>query len=272
VPAEDIARLTRGVERCLKLAFEGHLERVYSAAVETIDVALGVLAHPGEGVHPGVVLVHDVWGVTDHTRDLARRLAADGFAVLALDLYRNKGDFRIDAPGPWMRSLSDPEAVADVREAAAFLARHPASNGRPAAVIGFCMGGMVALLAACAVPELAAAVPFYGLLSHEHGLLFADAGLDPEKKPRQPLDAVVDLLCPLLCFFGAEDEFVPMSDIERLEQRLTATEIPTEVVVYPDAGHAFMNDARADAYRPEAARDAWARMTAFLRAHLEAGA
>jgi carboxymethylenebutenolidase len=168
-----------------------------------------------------------------------------------------------------MRALSDPEAVADVREAAAFLARHPASHGRPVGVIGFCMGGMVALLAACSAPELAAAVPFYGLLSHEHGLLHADEGLDPEKKPRQPLDAVADLLCPLLCFFGAEDEFVPMSDVERLKQRLAAAAVPAEVMVYPDAGHAFMNDTRPDAYRSEAARDAWARMTAFLRSHLD---
>jgi len=216
-----------------------------------------------------VVLVHDVWGVSDHTRDLAQRLAAEGFAVLAVDLYRNKGDFRIDAPGPWMRALSDPEAVADVREAAAFLKRHPASLGRSVGVAGFCMGGMVALLAACAIPELAAAVPFYGLLSHEHGLLFAEAGLDPRKKPRQPLDAVADLLCPLLCFFGAEDEYVPMSDVERLKNRLAAGGVPAEVVVYPGAGHAFMHDGRPDAYRPEAARDAWARMTAFLHRHLE---
>jgi carboxymethylenebutenolidase len=192
--------------------------------------------------------------------------------VLAVDLYRNMGDLRIDAPGPFMRALSDPEAIADVREAAAFLARHPASAGRPVGVVGFCMGGMVALLAACAASELAAAVPFYGLLSHEHGLLYADAGLDPEKKPRQPLAAAADLLCPLLCFFGAEDEYIPMSDVERLRQQLAAVEMPTEVVVYPDAGHAFLNDTRPDAYRPEAARDAWSRMLAFLHSRLESTA
>jgi len=239
--------------------------------VEIIDVDLGVLVHPRDGVHPGVVLVHDVWGVSEHTRDIARRLAAEGFAVLAVDLYRNLGDFRIDAPGPFMRELSDPEAIADVRAAAEFLAQHPASRGRQVAVVGFCMGGMVALLAACAASELAAAVPFYGLLSHEHGLLYTDAGLDPQKKPRQPLDAVADLGCPLLCFFGAEDEYVPNSDVELLRHRLAAGEIPAEVVVYAGAGHAFMNDGRPDAYHSDAARDAWARMTAFLHGHLDDG-
>jgi carboxymethylenebutenolidase len=240
--------------------------------VETLDVDLGVLAHPREGVHPGVVLVHDVWGVSDHTRDVTRRLAAEGFAVLAVDLYRRLDNVRIEAPGAWMQALSDPEAIADVREAAAFLARHPASRGRPVGVTGFCMGGMLALLAACALPELAAAAPFYGLLSHEHGLLYAADGLDPEKKPRQPLDAVSDLQCPLLCFFGADDEFIPVSDVEQLERRLATQRQTSEVVVYPGAGHAFLNDTRPDAYRPEAARDAWARLTAFLHAHLDADA
>jgi carboxymethylenebutenolidase len=237
--------------------------------LEAIDVELGLLAHPPGGPHPGVVLVHDVWGVSAHTRDIACRLAAEGFAVLAVDLYRRMDEVRIDAPGPWMRALSDPEAVADVRAAAAYLARHPAASGRPVGVTGFCMGGMVALLAACEAPELAAAVPFYGLLSHEHGLLFTEAGLDPARKPRQPLDAVVDLLCPLLCFFGADDEFVPLSDVETLERRLAAGPVDAKVVVYPGAGHAFMNDGRLDAYRPEAARDAWARMTRFLHEHLD---
>jgi carboxymethylenebutenolidase len=236
--------------------------------MQTSENELGYLAHPSEGVHPGVVMIHDVWGVTHHTRDLARRLAEAGFSVLALDLYRRKGDWKIENPGSWMRSLSDPEAIADVRAGVAFLADHPASKGRPVGVMGFCMGGMVALLAACADTGVAAAVPFYGLLSHEHGILHAEEGLDPALKPRQPLDAVSDLRCPALCFYGDQDEFVPLADIELLRERLAYNEIAGEVVVYPGAGHAFMNEPRVEAYRPEAARDAWARMTAFLHEHL----
>jgi carboxymethylenebutenolidase len=215
-----------------------------------------------------VVVIHDVWGLSDHTRDVSVRLAGEGFCVLALDLYRRKAEVRLDDPGAWIRSLSDPEAVADVAAATAFLARHPASAGRPAGVTGFCMGGTYALHAACADTGVAAAVPFYGMLSHEHGLLHDPGGLDPALKPRQPLDAAADLRCPVLCFFGDRDDFVPLSDIEELERRLGATGVESEVVVYPGAGHAFMNDTRPGAYREEAARDAWSRTIAFFRRHL----
>lgn len=232
------------------------------------DVELGFLAHPEGDPVPGVVLLHDVWGLSDHIRDMAGRLAAEGFAVLALDLYRRKGRWQIQDPGAWMRELSDPGALADVQAGVAFLASDPASAGRRCGVAGFCMGGMYALLAACGCEGLSAAVPFYGILSHEHGLLHAEGGLDPARKPRQPLDAAPDLRCPMLAFFGTEDPYIPQGDVDRLKERLPAAGPPAEVVVMAGAGHAFMNDTRPDAYRPEAAREAWARTTAFLREHL----
>jgi carboxymethylenebutenolidase len=232
------------------------------------DVELGYLAYPKGGTHPGVVMIHDVWGLTDHTRDLARRLAQEEFAVLALDLYRRARPEKIENPGQWMRDLSDPQVLADVRAGVEFLGAHPASVGRGAGVIGFCMGGMYSLLAACGVEGLSAAVSFYGLLSFQHGILHDPAGLDPAKKPREPLAALADLVCPLLCFYGDRDEFVSMQDIERLKAGLADASHPAEVVMCPGCGHAFMNDTRAEAFRPEAAETAWKRMVAFLRMHL----
>ncbi|MFQ5418660.1 MAG: dienelactone hydrolase family protein [Myxococcota bacterium] len=236
--------------------------------METIDVELGHLAHPGGGPHPGVVMIHDVWGVSEHTRDLGRRLASEGFSVLVLDLYRRMGDVQIANPGAWMRALSDPDAIADVQAAVDYLAEHPASRGRKVGVTGFCMGGMYALLAACACRGLSATVPFYGLLSHQHGILFDENGLDPALKPRQPVDAADDLGCPLLAFFGDEDEFIPASDIDSLKQRLAKVDQPSDVVVYPGAGHAFMNETRPEVFRPGVSGDAWARTVAFLHEHL----
>jgi carboxymethylenebutenolidase len=237
----------------------------------TRDVELGCLALPAgqsESSLPGVVMIHDVWGLYDHYRDLARRLAEEGFGVLALDLYRRRGDVKIEDPGSWIRNLSDPEIQLDVEAAAAFLAAEPATRDRKVAVVGFCMGGMYALLAGCGAKGVSAVVPFYGLLSHEHGLLHSDAGLDPERKPRSPLEAAGELQCPLLGFFGAEDGFVPLDDVRELERRAGETGQPVEVIVYPGAGHAFMNDSRPEAYRPEAAADAWQRMLVFLRRQL----
>jgi carboxymethylenebutenolidase len=233
------------------------------------EVELGYLAHPEEGPVPGVVMIHDVWGLADHTRDLARRLAAEGFAVLAVDFYRREREVAIENPGAWMRALDDVQVLADVQAGVEFLGREPCSAGRRAGVTGFCMGGMYALMAACACRGLSAAVPYYGLLSHEHGLLHDEKGLDPKKKPRQPLDHAPELRCPLLGFFGGKDEFVPVDDVRELERRLEKSGQETEIVLYPDAGHAFMNDTRPAAYRPDEAADAWRRMVAFLHRHLD---
>jgi carboxymethylenebutenolidase len=234
------------------------------------DVELGFLALPeaAPGPAPGVVLVHDVWGLGEHARDLCRRLAAEGFAVLGIDLYRDLGEVKVEDPGRWMRQLSDPGVLADIAAGAAFLSADPAMRAPRVGVVGFCMGGMYALMAACGTPGVAAAVPFYGLLSHGHGLLHDPGGLDPARKPRQPLDAARDLRCPLLAFFGAEDAFIPLADVEELERRLAGASAPHELVVVPGAGHAFMNDTRPEAYREDAAREAWRRMVSFLREHL----
>jgi carboxymethylenebutenolidase len=95
-----------------------------------------------------------------------------------------------------------------------------------------------------------------------------EAGLDPAKKPRQPLDAIRDLSCPLLGLYGAEDALIPVADVEELKRRLAQTRHAHEVRLYPGAGHAFLNDTRPDAYRPEAAADAWSRLVPFLRSTL----
>jgi carboxymethylenebutenolidase len=235
--------------------------------MNTQNVELGYNACPQGAPRPGVVMIHDVWGLADHTRDLARRLAGEGFAVLAIDLYRREPDVKIENPGVWMRGFSDPQALADVAAAAAWLRAQPGCTGR-VGVAGFCMGGMYALLSACGDAGIEAAVAFYGLLSHRHGILHDEAGLDPARKPREPLAAAADLEHPLLCLFGDEDEFVPLADIDALREQLATTSPASEVVVYPGCGHAFMNDTREDAYRPETAAVAWPRMVAFLRQQL----
>jgi carboxymethylenebutenolidase len=236
--------------------------------VQTQAVELGYFAHPDAGPSASLVMIPDVWGLTEHARDLACRFAREGFGVLVLDLYRAKGKYEITNPGEWMRALSDPDVLRDVQAGIDFLALARPTRARRTGVVGFCMGGMYALLAACQCRGLSAAVPFYGLLSHQHGILHAPEGLDRRLKPVQPLDAAPDLHCPLLAFFGDQDEFIPLADIEQLRQRLAEADPPSEVVVYPGAGHAFMNDTRPAAFRPEIAKQAWARTIAFLREQL----
>jgi carboxymethylenebutenolidase len=235
--------------------------------MHTQDVELGFLATPEGGPHPGVVLIHDVWGLTDHARDLAQRLSGDGFAVLALDLYRRLDEVKIDDPGAWMRALSDPEILGDVQAGADFLAAQPIARGKGIGVIGFCMGGMYALMAGASCTGIGASVPFYGLLSHQHGILHSEFP-DEALKPNEPLEVARDLRCPTLAFYGDRDEFVPLSDIELLKDRFAQSAQPAKVVVYPGAGHAFVNDTRPDAYRPDAAANAWQQMVTFLTEQL----
>jgi carboxymethylenebutenolidase len=236
--------------------------QVVSEAIE-----LGYLAHPAEATHPGVVVIPDVWGLSDHYRDLARRLAGEGFAVLALDVYRRLAEPKITDPGRWIRALDDRQLLADVQAAADCLAAHAAVGGKRVGVTGFCMGGTYAILAAAACRGLAAAVPFYGMLSAAHGLLAPAPGesLDRDKKPAAPLDVAASLRCPTLACFGADDPYVPIADVRDFEAKLGSEH---RVVVYPGAGHAFMNDTRPEMYRPEAARDAWQKLVAWLRERL----
>ncbi len=226
---------------------------------------IGFLSAPdGGGPHPGVVMIPDVWGLADHYRDLAGRLAAEGFAVLAIDPYRKTGKGAFTDPAQamqWIAGLPDPLVLETAQEAIDHLAAHPAVAGRKLGITGFCMGGQYTLLAACACRGLSACAPFYGMIR------YAD-DLDPAKKPRQPLDALVDLGCSVMGFYGEEDAIIPVADVRELRLRLDATSHGGQIVLYPGAGHAFMNDTREAMFREEAAADAWSRLVPYLRDEL----
>ena len=230
-----------------------------------IRLELGHLATPATPTQSGVVVVSDVWGLSDVYRSVAQRLADAGHAALALDIYRRTPGLSITDVGAFMRDLDDREVMADVQAAVDELHSRGAER---VAVIGFCMGGMYALIAGAQVQRVAAVAPFYGILSYEHGLLDTKLGMDRSKKPMSPLQAAASLRCPLLGFFGAQDQFVPLSDVDALRTQLAASSQPAEVRVYEGAGHAFMNETRPQMYRPEAAAAAWAELLAFLDRHL----
>jgi carboxymethylenebutenolidase len=211
---------------------------------------------------PGVVLIPDVRGLSEHYRDVARRLAGVGFFTLAVDLYSREGApvlADMDAVFCWIQSLPDRRVLADLAAAVDVVAARPEVGGRRVGITGFCLGGQYALMAACTVPRLAACVSWYGMLR------YAETN---ERKPESPLTMAPRLGCPYLGLFGEEDGLIPGRDVEELRGILEGAGKAFEIVTYPGAGHAFFNDARPDVYHPQAAADAWPRAVAFLRRHL----
>jgi carboxymethylenebutenolidase len=213
---------------------------------------------------PGVVIIHDVWGLSDQYHRVAQRLARAGFVALALDLYA-----RGETPGSpanmpavlkFLQRLPDRRVLADIQAALDFLAARPEVAGRKLGLTGFCMGGKYADLAAVHCRGLSAVVSWYGML---HADAIDDAN------PEHAIDALEALTCPLLAFFGADDVLIPSSEVEALRARVLARGLPVETVVYTGAGHAFANDSRPESYRAEAAGDAWRRTQAFFARELE---
>jgi carboxymethylenebutenolidase len=230
------------------------------------DTIGGTLYVPPGGLpRPAAVILHDVWGVYEPYHAAGRRLADAGFVALALDLYARgeKPGTPADMPAVmrFLHALPDRRVLADIQAAVDFLRARPEVAGRKVGVTGFCMGGKYAFLAAARCSGLAAAVPWYGMLR-------ADS-LD-DANPEHALDAAPDFRCPVLAFFGADDVLIPQRDVAELRQRAEKHGLELEAVVYTGAGHAFANESRPEAYRPEAAADAWRRALAFLAAKLEA--
>jgi carboxymethylenebutenolidase len=218
---------------------------------------------------PGLVFVHDVMGPSEHSQALARDLAAEGFGVLEIDLYRNLDTFSLDDVGAHILSLPDPEILADLDAGADWLGQTDSVRGRAVGIVGVCMGGTFTLLAACTSNRFRAAAPFYGILSYDTGLLANPTGRDSSRKPTSPIEAGGQLRTPLLASFGAEDAFVPAHDVLALETALRTSGVAFEIDRYPGAGHAFLNRTRPAAYHEDASRVAWARVIPFLHAELD---
>jgi carboxymethylenebutenolidase len=208
----------------------------------------GELAEPtGTGKLPGVVIVQEWWGVNDHVRSLAERLAEAGFFVVAPDLYDGKVTKDADEAARWMGELDTFAAVDKIAGAAAFLREHPRASGK-VGVMGFCLGGALSFAAACHVEGLSAVVPFYGVPA-------------PEKVDYGKVTA------PILAHFAKNDEWATVAKAEAIKAKLEGRGHPMELCVY-DAQHAFMNDTRPEVYDAASAKLAWDRSLAFLQKHL----
>jgi carboxymethylenebutenolidase len=214
----------------------------------------GYLAEPSENrIAPGVVVIQEWWGLNDQIKGVADKLAAAGYRALVPDLFRGKVALEAQEAEHLMNSLNFGDAAGqDVRGAVQYL---KASGSPKVGVTGFCMGGALTLLAAVNVPELDAAVVWYGVPPLEY--------VDASK-----------IKIPLMGHFGIRDTVFPIATVDELEKKLRQSGVTFEFFRY-DAKHAFANET-ADSkkldflkYDAKAAELAWQRTVEFLAKHLK---
>lgn len=189
----------------------------------------------------GVVVIQEWWGLNENIEDICRRLAAEGYAAVAPDLYRGEQTDEPDDARKLAMGLDRARAIEDLKAAVTWLFDRGAGG---VGTMGFCMGGSLVWELAWSDERLSAAVPFYGL---------------PDLRGH-------DFHCPIVAHFGSEDRWTT-EQLAEVHQELDRDRYAHELFVYPGAPHAFMNDTRPS-YRKDAAELAWERTIAFFRNHL----
>jgi carboxymethylenebutenolidase len=212
--------------------------------------AHGYLAVPENGSGPGLIVIQEWWGLTDHIADIANRFAREGFVALAPDLYGGHTTHKEEEAQSLAGQLSPAQAVQDLSGAVDYLLTQPAVTSDGVGVVGFCMGGSFVLhLAQRAGEKIAAAVVFYGIF----------AGDEDFSGVRAPVQA----------HFGEQDQMISPDQARSVMETVRAKAgVPVQVHFY-DAGHAFFNDENLmGTYNEELAKLAWSRTVGFLRTEL----
>ena len=246
------------------VAYEGMLAETVIFQGHGGDQISGYLARPlGAGPHPGVVVIHSIFGLAPHFKEVARRFASRGYVSLALDLYHREGPGDPDDVAAVVRAAGgnpDDRCVGDVEGAVSLLRSLPYSSGK-VGVIGYCSGGRQVYLVACNIPSLDAAVVCYG------GSVVAAAEELTPVQPRAPIDMTGDLACPLLGLFGSDDANPSPDQTEKIEQELQRLGKTYEFHTYENAGHAFFAE-YSPSYRQHAAVDGWDRVFQWFERYL----
>ncbi len=211
-------------------------------------------AVPKSGTGPAVIVLQEWWGLVPHIKQVCDRLAAERFVAMAPDLYHGRAAKTPDEAGRFMMALNIDKAADDIDGMIRYLAMgHRRVLGKRVGVIGFCMGGQLALYAASRFPEVGACVDFYGVHPHVQ--------VDHSK-----------IKCPVMGFFAEKDGHVPPATARKLESQLNAHGVKTDFHIFPGVEHAFFNDSRPEVYHKPTAQKAWEMTLSFLRDSLKAPA
>src|SRR5689334_12508025 len=210
--------------------------------------APGYLVRPdSDDARPSIVVIQEWWGVNDHIKDVTQRVAQEGYVALAPDLYHGKTVTEPNDAQKAAMEMDRDRAIKEINAAGAYLIAQLYTSPKWVGVIGFCMGGGLALHVAAINPDVAAVAAFYG-------------GGAPKA------DAFVNSSAAVLDIVGDQDRTLP--SIQELDEGYKKYSFPHELIIYPGGQHAFFNDTRKEVYNPAAAQDAWRHTLDWFRTYL----
>ncbi len=215
----------------------------YKSGDETVH---GILYTPeGKGPFPGIIVIHEWWGLNDWVKEQASKLADQGYAALAVDLYRGKVAKTSDEAHELVRGVPEDRANRDLEAAFQYLQSLSNVKKDRIGAIGWCWGGGYSLNLALQEPKLAADIINYGHLATD-------------------TESLKKINAPILGLFGAQDRGIPPEDVKKFGQTLDQLGKKVDITIYPDAGHGFQNPVNGAGYKPADSADAWKKITNFL--------
>ncbi len=218
------------------------------------------IAEPNDArILPGLIVIHEIFGLNEHIKDVSRRFAYRGLRVYAPDLFAGADGLpedrdSLDAMRTVWESIADSQLIDDLKSVLSMAEATKNVNATKIGAIGYCMGGAIAFMFACETVELAWVIDYYGRVTYPE--LSAN-------KPIHPVDYAPGLRCPVLALFSGIDPLIPPEDIELFTSTLEKLGKSGQIKVYRDAPHAFFNDRREN-YNAQAAEDAWKLTVDFI--------
>jgi carboxymethylenebutenolidase len=218
------------------------------------DTVSGMLYAPAnaKGKLPGIVVIHEWYGLNDWVKEQAQKFADQGYVTLAVDLYRGKVAAGPDEAHELMRGLPEDRATRDLKAAVAFLKMQKNVDAEKIGTIGWCMGGGYSLAAAIAEPTVKATIINYGRLVTDENV-------------------IKTINAHILGIFGAQDRGIPVDSVKKFEATMKSLGKQIEIKIYDDAGHGFQNPNNKQGYKAEDAADAWKRQTDFFAREFKSG-
>ncbi|MCC5622917.1 dienelactone hydrolase family protein [Nostoc sp. CHAB 5715] len=207
---------------------------------------------------PIVLVIQEIFGVHEHIQDITRRFAQLGYLAIAPELFIRQGDVTklssIDEIRPIVAKVPDAQVLSDLDATVNWAVKSAKGNADKLGITGFCWGGRITWLYAAHNPKVKAGVAWYGRL----------VGDATELQPKYPVDIASKLTVPVLGLYGGKDTGIPLNTVEQMRDRLKESSSKSEIIVYPDAPHAFFADYRPS-YREKDAKDGWKRLLAWFK-------